>query len=99
MSTTEPSHSLHPKDYKNDTEPNQISSLNKNLYSIANKTPINSLEQTEDPDTAKDISTIFGLSFLLTVHSTSKYSYIWTALDSNIPVYYLLIAIVILSMS
>ncbi|KAJ5155481.1 Protein of unknown function DUF3435, partial [Penicillium capsulatum] len=54
LSTTEPSDSLHPRDYENDTELSQTSDQSENPYSIANEAPNNSPERAEDPDTAKD---------------------------------------------
>lgn len=99
LSTTEPSDSLHPGDYENDTEPSQTSDLSENTCSMANEAPNNSPERAEDPGTAEDTLATLGPSSPPTAHSTSKHSRVRTALGSNIPVRYPSIAVVVPSTS
>ncbi|KAJ5544153.1 hypothetical protein N7494_005432 [Penicillium frequentans] len=99
LSTTEPSDSLHPGEYENDTESSQASNLSENPCSMVNEAPNNPPERAEDPGTAEDTSATFGPSSPPTARSTSKRSRVRTALGSNIPVCYPSIAVVVPSTS
>ncbi|KAJ5566728.1 uncharacterized protein N7459_010110 [Penicillium hispanicum] len=95
-STTEPSDSLHPGDYENETEPSQISGLDENsCHSKANE----AAERDEDPSTAEDTSTTSGPSSPPTVRSTSKSPRVRTTLSSSFPVRDPSIAVVVPSPS
>ncbi|KAJ5533359.1 hypothetical protein N7494_009911 [Penicillium frequentans] len=99
LSTTEPSDSLHPGEYENDTKPSQASDLSENPCSMVNEAPNNSPERAEDPGTAEDTSATLGPSSPPTARSTSKRSRVRRALGSNIPVCYPTIAVVVPSTS
>ncbi|KAJ5300242.1 hypothetical protein N7508_007485 [Penicillium antarcticum] len=95
LSTTEPSDSLHPGDYENDSEPRQISDLGENPCSWANDAP----ERAKDSGTVEDKSAPSGPSAPPTLRSTPECSRVRTALSSAIPVRYPPIAVVVPSPS
>ncbi|KAJ6096876.1 hypothetical protein N7486_007622 [Penicillium sp. IBT 16267x] len=94
LSITEPSDSLHPGDYEDDTDPSQTSDLDGNLCSRANDGP-----EREDSGTAEDTSAPSGPSAPPTVRSTSECSRVLKTLSSDIPVRYPSIAVVVPSPS
>ncbi|KAJ6115292.1 hypothetical protein N7486_001070 [Penicillium sp. IBT 16267x] len=95
LSITEPSDSLHPGDYEDDTDPSQTSDLGGNLCSRANDAP-----EREDSGTVEDTSAPSGPSAPPTVRSMSDIcSRVLKTLSSDIPVRYPSIAVVVPSPS